>query len=134
MSDNETGVLRTYWMFFKKGKNELNFILNVYQTLILIFSISFIGELPLNTIALVTVAFGLFFLALAVYVGRYSAHKVDPQAIYMSPYHQDITLTWIALANGLEAMMKGDDLQASGCFREARAIQARWVREDGKRL
>ena len=130
--EKETGFFREQWSYFKKGKNEINFMMNVYQTLILLFSISFLGDLPVSTILFITILFVVGFVITANRIGRYTAKKVDTSGFYVSPFFQDQTHYRINLLWGL--MHITDNEKAQELFLDAININERWLRDDKQRI
>lgn len=130
--DRETGFFRTQWTYFKKGKNEINFMMNVYQTIILLFSMSFLGNLPLITLIFLTLSFVVGFIVVANRLGKYAAKKTDPAGFYVSPYFQDVTHYRIHLLKAL--MITTDDPEARDHLATAIEIKERWIRADGERI
>lgn len=124
----ETGFFREQWTFFKKGKNEINFMMNVYQTLILLFSMSFIGNLPLSTLLILTSIFVIMFIIIANRIGKYTARKVDTSGFYVSPYFQDQTRYRINLLKGILAIIPLKNIEARMGIIEAIEINKKWLK------
>lgn len=126
----ETGRFRQLWIYFKKGKNEINFLMNIYQTLILIFSISFIGDMPLRLIILGTFLFAISFMFIAVIIGRYTAKKVDPSGAFISPYAQDENQYRLNLSRGFIYMINENKEQAIYHFKNCERISLKWLKDE----
>jgi len=115
------------WNYFKKGKSELNFLLNVYQTIILIWGVDAITKNNTSGLLLITVGFGLFIFILSLVIGKYSLTKVDTALIFINPFNQDIVLFRGMLAKGFEYMAQGNMPTAALWFRKAQEITDRWT-------
>lgn len=126
----ETGLFREQWTYFKKGKNEINFMMNVYQTLILLFSMSVMGDLPLTKLLGLTAVFVVSFFVIANRIGNYTTKKVDPSGKFVSIYAQDENKFRVQLCRGLIHMSKGNSEQAINHFRNAEKISLWWIKEE----
>lgn len=129
MVDKETGFFRRQWNYFKRGKSELNFLLNIYQTLVLLWGVGFIAGGWGNLITF-TMIFGIVLFALSLGIGKYSLEKLDPTLPFINPFTQDIVLYKKLMAEGLQALADDNKLFAMNCFRKADKILERWIKDD----
>lgn len=128
-AEKETGFFRRQWNYFKRGKGELNFLLNIYQTLVLIWGVDVITRSNNTGLISITVLFGLSIFVLSLIIGRYSLVKVDPTLVFLNPFSQDIVVFRGLLAEGLELMASGDTDGAREKFRDGIKITDRWTAE-----
>ena len=127
-AEKETGFFRRQWNYFKRGKSELNFILNIYQTIIIIWGVGTITQVFNNLISFsILFAFVLFLLSLAI--GKYSLTVIDTALPYINPFSQDIVIFRGLLAEGLELMASGDTDGARESFRRGIEITDKWTAE-----
>lgn len=124
----ETGYLRVQWTYFKKGKNEINFLMNVYQTIILLLSMSFIGSLPVETLITITLLFVLLFVIMANRLGKYSVAHVEPSGFYISPYHQDLQHFRVGLLGAMRDYNQGFTKLGDEKIERTIEIMEKWIR------
>lgn len=129
MKREHTGPIREMWNYFKRGKSELNFLLNVYQTIILIWGVDAMTKSDNTGLIIVTIGFGVFIFILSLIIGKYSLTTVDPALIFINPFNQDIVVFRGLLAEGLELMANGDTNGAREKFRKGAEITDRWTAE-----
>jgi hypothetical protein len=127
--EKETGVFRRQWNYFKRGKGELNFLLNVYQTLVLIWGVDVLTKDNNTGLIVITVLFGVFIFTLSLIIGKYSLVKVDPTLVFLNPFAQDIVIFRKLLASGLFWLVEGDKGLAQKRFAEAMEITEKWTAE-----
>jgi hypothetical protein len=129
---SEEGFLRIQWTYFKKGKNEINFTMNVYQTIILLFGMSKLGELPLSTLIMLTLFFVVGFVFIANRLGKYSTQKLIPSEIYTSPFQQDMIHYRSILLKSLIPLCENEEERET--LEDGLEILERWTRKDGRRI
>ena len=124
----ETGPFRRYWNYFKRGKSEINFLLNIYQTIIIIWAG---GTITGNTGSLIafSICFGVFLFLVSLVIGKYSLTKVDTSMPYINPFTQDVSVYRRLMAQGQGANVAGDRETAMRCFKEAYVILERWIND-----
>ena len=124
----ETGRFRENWNYFKRGKSEINFLLNIYQTILIIWAGSRIagGFWDLIFFSIMFLV-SLFFIALIV--GKYSLKKVDTSLPYINPFTQDVSVYRRLMAQGQGAIVGGDRQTAMRCFKEAYEVLERWIND-----
>lgn len=105
-------------------------MMNVYQTIILLFSMSFIGNLPLTTLLFLTGLFVIFFIIIANRIGKYTAKKVDPSGHFVSPYAQDENKYRVHVCRGFIYMINGNSEQALYHFKNAEKIGMKWIKDE----
>ena len=127
--EKETGFFRRQWNYFKRGKGELNFLLNIYQTLVLIWGVDVITRSNNTGLIFITIVFGLSIFVLSLLIGRYSLVKVDPTLVFLNPFAQDIVVFRGLLVEGLILMSSGDTDDAREKFRKCTEITDRWTAE-----
>lgn len=128
-NEKETGFFRRQWNYFKRGKGELNFLLNVYQTLVLIWGVDVLTKNNNTGLVVITVLFGVFIFTLSLIIGRYSLVKVDPTLVFLNPFAQDMVIFRGLLAEGLDLMASGDTEEARDRFRRGIEITNKWTAE-----
>lgn len=126
--EQETGIIREHWNYFKRGKNEINFLLNVYQTIIIIWAGSQIAGGFFVLVGL-TFVLGIILIIVSVGIGKYSLTKVDPALAFINPFTQDIVVYRSFMAKGLLAQNEGNLGDAIYNFMKAEGILKRWLNE-----
>lgn len=124
----ETGRFRELWNYFKRGKSEINFLLNIYQTLIIIWAGTQISGNFWNMVILSGVFLVILFIA-SLFIGKYSLTKVDTALPYIRPFAQDVTKYRILMARGNRDLAEGFDSLAKEKFAEAERILSRWLND-----
>lgn len=121
-----TGPIRKHWNYFKRGKNEINFLLNIYQTIIIIWAGSQIGG-GFKNLVMFSVIFGVILLLVSIAIGKYSLTKVDTALAFINPFTQDVTVYRSLMAEGFRAQAVGNHEEAIKCFEDARLVLRKWV-------
>lgn len=128
-AEKETGFFRRQWNYFKRGKGELNFLLNIYQTLVLIWGVDVITKGVNTGLIFITIVFGLSIFVLSLLIGKYSLVKVDPTLVFLNPFSQAIVVFRGLLVEGLVLMANGDTDGATEKFRKCTEITDKWTAE-----
>ena len=125
----ETGPIRRYWNYFKRGKSEINFLLNIYQTIIIIWAG---GSITGNAGSLVvfSIIFGVGLFIVSLIIGKYSLTKVDTALPFINPFTQDIVLYRARMATGLYYLAQGNRSDAAEYFEQADKGLDRWINVD----
>jgi len=76
-----TGILRKMWIFFKKGKAEIWFLISLYNT-IQLWALGGVN-ITYGIMALIGLAIGAFFIGIVL------TKKVETTNPYVNPYTQD---------------------------------------------
>jgi hypothetical protein len=126
--EKETGPIRRYWNYFKRGKSEINFLLNIYQTIVIIWGASNKGNI--KALMIFTVFFGILLFVASIVIGKYSLTKVDPSLPYINPFAQDVTVYRSHMAAGMDALAADNRVYAMNCFSKAEAVLKRWINDD----
>lgn len=128
MKNEYTGPLREQWNYFKRGKSELNFLLNIFQTVIMIWAAGTVADI-FGDIITFSIIFAIGLAVASLIVGKYSLTRVDTSIAYINPFAQDIVVFRRELARGLEFMAKGDNMTAQKIFYNAQDIVEKWMVE-----
>jgi hypothetical protein len=123
----EQGPIRKLYFYFKRGKSEINFLLNIYQTIIIIWAGS---QMSGGFWELVTysVFFGIFLILISLVIGKYSLERVDPVTTFINPFTQDIVLYRQFMAKGEEARADFNEFAAMEFFKAASQILDKWIK------
>ena len=127
--ESQTGPVRKYWNYFKRGKNEINFLLNIYQTIIIIWAGSQIGG-GFKTLVVFSVIFGIALFIVSIIIGKYSLTKVDTALAFINPFTQDIVLYRARMALGMYYLANGNRKDAAEYFEKADQGLDRWINVD----
>lgn len=123
-----TGPLREYWNYFKRGKSELNFLLNIFQTVIMVWAAGTVADI-FGDIITFSIIFAVVLAAGSLMVGKYSLTRVDTSIAFINPFAQDMVVFRGQLALGLEYLAIGDTARAQTAFSEAQDITDRWTKK-----
>lgn len=126
MGKKETGPFRTAWNYFKRGKSEINFLLTIYNTIIIIWAG---GNGKTGILVGFSLIFGFLLFLVALIVGKYSLEKVDPTVAYLNPFTQDVSRYRSLMALGMEALAIGNREGAVLKFRDAERVLSRWLND-----
>lgn len=127
MIEKDTGPLRQNWNYFKRGKSEINFLLNIYQTIIIIWAGSRIAG-GFWDLLIFSGIFGIALLIISVIIGKYSLTKVDTSMPFINPFTQDIVLYRARIATGLYYLAQGNPRDAVEYFEKAEQGLDRWIK------
>ncbi len=124
----ETGRFRVRWNYFKRGKSEINFLLTIYNTILIIWAG---GTITGNTGSLISfsIVFGVVLFFVSLVIGKYSLKKLDTSMPYINPFIQDVTRHRSLMAEGQKALASNDKLYAINCFIEAEEVLERWLND-----
>jgi hypothetical protein len=126
MTNENTGPLRKIWNKFKRGMSEINFILNITQTLVILWAAESFGQTFTNFYVFFTVAASGIIVA-AVTVGGFAIRKVDPTMSILNPFAQDMVRQRKAISEGLFYLSIDKDENAMSSFLEARRLAEKWI-------
>jgi hypothetical protein len=130
IKEREESKIRQNWNYFKRGKSELNFLLNVYQTLVLIWGIDVLTKSGDNRLIIITVVFGVLVFISSLLIGKYSLEKVDTQLVYINPFVQDVVKWRYYMAVGMHLLSNDDKESAIESFESAILILEGWLNDD----
>ena len=138
MTNPNTGPLRKVWNKFKRGMSEINFILNISQTFVILWGSEAWRAVFSNFYVFLVLFFGGVVVS-AVIVGGYALKNVDPTLSILNPFAQDMVRQRKAISLGLyhltTALNEGsEDEVTSGLldmvregFGEAVDLTEKWI-------
>lgn len=127
--NKETGFFRRQWNYFKRGKSEINFLLNIYQTLVIIWAGSQISGSFLKLL-IATSIFGVIILIVSLIIGKYSLTKLDTSLPYINPFAQDVVIFRHSLASGIVDIVEGKKEDGLIKLKNGVLILDRWLKDD----
>jgi len=115
----QTGLFRKSWIFFKKGKSEIWFLISLYNTI------------QLWTLRGLNIYNGvLFLIALAIsafFLGIVLTKKVDTTNPYVNPYTQDNIKASILFYQAMREWFKGNTDKAFELIDKSLEIRYKWL-------
>lgn len=129
MTNENTGPLRKVWNKFKRGMSEINFILNITQTLVILWTAQNYREMFTNFYVFFIGASMMIAVA-AISVGGFAIKNVDPTLSIINPFAQDMIKHRRAVAIGLLKLARefeGQDRDAVFHFEEAVELTEKWI-------
>ncbi len=125
--EQETGPFRRYWNYFKRGKNEINFLLNIYQTIVIIWGATNKGNV--KALYVFTIIFGLLLAIASILIGEYAIKKLDPTLPLLNPFSQDVIRYRSLMARGHRYLADGQGGLAGRVFDDAERVLIRWLND-----
>ncbi len=126
MTNPNTGPMRKAWNKFKRGMSEINFILNISQTFIILWGSEVWREAFRNVYVFLVVFFGGVVIS-AVIVGGYALKNVDPTLAILNPFAQDMVRQREAISKGLYLLAEGNPKLAASWFNSASILTEKWI-------
>jgi hypothetical protein len=120
--NKETDPIRKLWQIFKAGKNEIFFIISLYN----MFQLWRVTENDMNNFY--KLLFGLVILGLLI--GYVEIKKLRPSQTFLNPYTQDNIRAGLLQTEGFIETIKGNKELAIEKFIESINIRKRWLDKD----
>lgn len=124
--NKNTGPMRKIWNKFKRGMSEINFILNITQTLVILWASESYGQMFTNFYVFFILASMVIGFA-AISVGGFAIKNVDPTLSILNPFAQDMVKQRQAISMGLYFLAEDNQGPALTMFKLASDITERWI-------
>ena len=113
-----------FWLYFKKGRNEIGTFYGVINTLILV-SMRYDFEVSLFW----GIAYAVGFVLFSVLGGVFLTREVEPQNNMINPFTLDGILSAISLQKAFISLWEGDDEEALAQMKQAVELREKWLRK-----
>lgn len=115
----QTGLFRKLWIYFKKGKTEIWFLIGIWNTIQL-------WGLRGQDQRFIVILFGVFSIG-SLFVGYILIKKVETTQTYVSPATQDAIKSSVNINEGFIQLCLGNNDIAIRYFKEARRLREKWL-------
>ena len=126
MTREITGPIRKIWTKFKRGMSEINFILNISQTFVILWGSEAWRAVFSNVYVFLIIFFGGVLIS-AIIVGGYAIKNVDPTLSILNPFAQDMVRQRRAISQGLYFLSIDREESARQAFRKASDLTEKWI-------
>lgn len=116
----DTKLFRKLYIYFKKGKGEIFFLISLYNTYL-------ISKLSSDNIEVFLMGLIFTLFIVSIIVGYISAKYITPTTQIISPYAQDSILSGIYHKRGMICMCNGDYKEAMQYFEESITLNRKWM-------
>ena len=125
MSEN-TGPMRKVWNKFKRGMSEINFILNITQTLVILWTAKSFGQVFTNFYVFFIIA-TMGIAISAITVGGFAIKNVDPTLSILNPFAQDMVRQRKTVSLGLYHLSEGEPERAAKILMAGVKLTEKWI-------
>ena len=124
--DRKTGIIRKTWTYFKKGKAEITFVLSIYNTVLIWWSLGNLNVYFKN-IKIFIMLFAPIYLIISIIMGKYITRNVDTTNAYINPFTQDNLTAGILTSEALMDFFDGNTNSAVSKIKQSIEIRERWI-------
>jgi hypothetical protein len=124
--DRKTGIMRKTWTYFKKGKAEITFVLSIYNTVLIWWSLGNLNVYFKN-IKTFIMLFAPIYLIISIIMGKYITRNVETTNAYINPFTQDSLTAGILTSEALMDFFDGNTNSAVSKLKQSIEIRERWI-------
>jgi hypothetical protein len=124
--DRKTGIIRKTWTYFKKGKAEITFVLSIYNTVLIWWSLGNLNVYFKN-IKIFIMLFAPIYLIISIIMGKYITRNVETTNAYINPFTQDSLTAGILTSEALMEFFDGNRNSAVSKLKQSIEIRERWI-------
>lgn len=126
MKIKKTGQTRKLWVFFKRGRSELQLFVSLISSIFVWYSLGNLERVIPNLFDFVKVFVPVYVIS-SLLLGYYVIKKVDTTRPYINPFTQDNINSSIYENEALIEYMRGNNEKAIELLTNAQILRKKWV-------